>query len=136
MASWRRGFPFFKEKVEERMMNIHYFQRYHNKENVVTANTMLLLSRLYNYSSDKFYRLLKTYFFGESFEPEISFALQERSDESVPDAAILQPSFKIIVETKLHLSTIWDPSEMKDTACFSLLIQNLCRKRCWKRSRR
>lgn len=84
------------------MMNIHYFQRYHNKENVVTANTMLLLSRLYNYSSDKFYRLLKTYFFGESFEPEISFALQERSDESVPDAAILQPSFKIIVETKLH----------------------------------
>lgn len=36
----------------------------------------------------------------------------------------------------ISLSTIWDPSEMKDTACFSLLIQNLCRKRCWKRSRR
>lgn len=35
-------------------MKIHYFQRYHEKENVATANTMLLLSRLYQYSSDKF----------------------------------------------------------------------------------
>lgn len=34
-------------------MKIHYFQRYHEKENVATANTMLLLSRLYSYSSDK-----------------------------------------------------------------------------------
>ena len=31
-------------------MKIHYFQRYHTKENVSTANTMLLLSRLYQYS--------------------------------------------------------------------------------------
>ena len=30
-------------------MKIHYFQRYHEKENVATANTMLLLSRLYQY---------------------------------------------------------------------------------------
>ena len=37
-------------------MKIHYFQRYHEKENVATANTMLLLSRLYQYSSDKFFR--------------------------------------------------------------------------------
>ena len=44
-------------------MKIHYFQRYHAKENVATANTMLLLSRLYQYSPDKFYRLLKTKFF-------------------------------------------------------------------------
>lgn len=35
-------------------MNIHYFQRYNQKENVASANTMLLLSRLYFYSSDKF----------------------------------------------------------------------------------
>lgn len=32
-------------------MKIHYFQRYHEKENVATANTMLLLLRLYSYSS-------------------------------------------------------------------------------------
>ena len=35
-------------------MQIHYFQRYHSKENVDTSNTMLMLSRLYNYNDDKF----------------------------------------------------------------------------------
>lgn len=36
-------------------MQIHYFQRYHSKENVDTSNTMLMLSRLYNYNADKFF---------------------------------------------------------------------------------
>lgn len=35
-------------------MEIHYFQRYHGKENMHTANAMLLLSRLYKYSADEF----------------------------------------------------------------------------------
>lgn len=82
-------------------MKIHYFQRYHKKEDVATANTMLLFSRLYSYSSDKFFRLLKTFFFSDSFNPEITFNLQEKSKKSVPDATISQPSFKIVVETKL-----------------------------------
>lgn len=82
-------------------MKIHYFQRYHQKENVATANTMLLLSRLYSYSSDKFFRLLKSEFFSGSFEPEIVFNLQEKSKDSVPDATITQEGFKIVVETKL-----------------------------------
>ena len=82
-------------------MKIHYFQRYHEKENVATANTMLLLSRLYSYSSDKFFRFLKSEFFSDSFEPEIVFNLQEKSIESIPDATITQESFKIVVETKM-----------------------------------
>lgn len=82
-------------------MKIHYFQRYHNKENVATANTMLLLSRLYQYSSDKFFRFLKSEFFSDSFEPEITFNLQEKSKMSIPDATITQESFKIVVETKM-----------------------------------
>ncbi|MEC1158099.1 hypothetical protein [Cytobacillus horneckiae] len=82
-------------------MKIHYFQRYHEKENVATANTMLLLSRLYSYSSDKFFRFLKSEFFSDSFEPEIVFNLQEKSVESIPDATITQESFKIVVETKM-----------------------------------
>ena len=40
-------------------MKIHYFQRYHKGEDVATANTMLLLSRLYAYSSNKFFQFLK-----------------------------------------------------------------------------
>ncbi len=82
-------------------MKIHYFQRYHEKENVATANTMLLLSRLYSYSSDKFFRFLKSEYFADSFEPEIVFTLQEKSVDSIPDATITQEGFKIVVETKL-----------------------------------
>lgn len=82
-------------------MKIHYFQRYHGKENVATANTMLLLSRLYTYSPDKFFRFLKSEVFSGAFEPEIVFTLQEKSVDSVPDATIMQEGFKIVVETKL-----------------------------------
>ncbi len=82
-------------------MKIHYFQRYHSKENVATANTMLLLSRLYSYSSDKFFNFLKSEFFFDSFEPEITFTLQEKSIDSIPDATITQESFKIVVESKM-----------------------------------
>ena len=82
-------------------MKIHYFQRYHSKENVATANTMLLLSRLYSYSPNKFFRFLQSEFFPDSFEPEIEFILQEKSENSIPDATITQGGFKIVVETKL-----------------------------------
>lgn len=82
-------------------MKIHYFQRYHSKENVATANTMLLLSRFYAYSSDKFFRFLKSEIFSDVFEPEIIFNLQEKSKNSVPDATITQESFKLVVETKM-----------------------------------
>lgn len=83
-------------------MKIHYFQRYHSKENVATANTMLLLSRLYSYSSDKFFQLLRSEFFADSFDPEITFNLQEKSIDSVPDAVISQEGFKLVVETKMY----------------------------------
>lgn len=83
-------------------MKIHYFQRYHKGEDVATANTMLLLSRLYSYSSNKFYQFLKEQYFDDiAFEPELSFVLQDKSKKSVPDATITQPSFKLVVETKL-----------------------------------
>lgn len=82
-------------------MKIHYFQRYHAKENVATANTMLLLSRFYQYSADRFFRFIKTEFFSDAFEPEIVFTLQEKSTDSIPDASIAQESFKIVVETKM-----------------------------------
>jgi len=83
-------------------MKIHYFQRYHKGEDVATANTMLLLSRLYSYSPNKFFQFLKEQYFGDIvFEPELSFVLQDKSEESVPDATITQPSFKLVIETKL-----------------------------------
>lgn len=92
-------------------MKTHYFQRYHSKENVATANTMLLLSRLYSYSSDKFYRFLKSEFFSDGVEPEIVFTLQEKNKESVPDATITQEGFKLVVETKM--SDWFYPDQLK-----------------------
>lgn len=82
-------------------MKIHYFQRYHEKENTATANTMLLLSRLYSFSPEKFFLFLRLSYFSDSFNPEIEFTLQEKSEESIPDATIAQESFKIVVETKM-----------------------------------
>lgn len=82
-------------------MRIHYFQRYHQKENVATANTMLLLSRLYQYSPDKFYRMLGALMELDEFEPSPVFTIQEKDELSVPDATISQEGFKVVVETKL-----------------------------------
>lgn len=83
-------------------MKIHYFQRYHSKENVATANTMLMLSRFYNFNADKFYAMLNELILHEDATPEITFDLQVQSNGSVPDAIIQQKSFKIVVETKLY----------------------------------
>lgn len=83
-------------------MRVHYFQRYHSKENVDTSNTMLMLSRLYDYNADKFFMMLNDLILEQDESPEILFELQVHGDESVPDAVISQKSFKIVVETKLH----------------------------------
>lgn len=83
-------------------MQIHYFQRYHSKENVDTSNTMLMLSRLYTYNADKFFNMLNALILKEQNSPEITFDLQVAGGKSVPDAIISQKSFKIIVETKLY----------------------------------
>ncbi len=56
-------------------MQIHYFQRYHSKENVDTSNTMLMLSRLYNYNADKFFAMLNALILEQDETPEITFDL-------------------------------------------------------------
>lgn len=85
-------------------MQTHYFQRYHSKENVATANAMLLLSRLYLYSSNEFFSFLKQ-ILGEKIQDpniELKINLQEKGSKTVLDASIIQESFKIAVETKLY----------------------------------
>lgn len=85
-------------------MQTHYFQRYHSKENVATANAMLLISRLYLYSSNEFFLFLKQILCEKIQEPNIELRvnLQEKGNKSVLDASIVQESFKIAVETKLY----------------------------------
>lgn len=85
------------------MSKVHYFQRYVQRENVVTNNTMLLFSRLYHHSPLKFKKFLESLI---EFEVEVgvNFSQQERNLSSTPDGIIAQESFKIAIETKLHNS--------------------------------
>lgn len=88
------------------MSRIHYFQRYSQKENVVTNNTLLLLSRLYNHNTAQFEDFLNALSGDDnlSFEVGMQFAQQQgnKSKSSVPDGVMAQKSCKVIIETKLH----------------------------------
>lgn len=84
------------------MSNIHYFQRYSQKENWVTNNTMLLLSRLNYFYPRKFEMVINsTLDNNSSVNIGVQFSQQNRSNESVPDGMISQESFEIKIETKL-----------------------------------
>lgn len=85
------------------MATIHYFQRYAQRENVVTNNTLLLLSRLHHQSTSTFEQLLGLLLDDVEIAVGPSFRQQEGGGSgkgSIPDGAIYQPSFRILVETK------------------------------------
>jgi hypothetical protein len=86
------------------MGQIHYFQRYSQKENVVTNNTLLLFSRLYAYNPFRFDNFLNEALQGKSsVDVGISFQQQTKSPEkSIPDGLLSQQSFKVVIETKLY----------------------------------
>ena len=83
-------------------MKAHHFQRYHSKETIPTANTLLLLSKLYAYSPDKFFRFLKSSLLPADCNPEPDFTLHDETTYCQPAATLLQPSYRISVETKLN----------------------------------
>jgi hypothetical protein len=93
------------------MKQIHYFQRYSQRENVVTNNTLLLFNRLYNSSILKF----KNFLYGLS-EVEIEIGLritqQQKAKDSIPDGFIEQTSLRIVIETKL--SNQFNPTQLKN----------------------
>jgi hypothetical protein len=88
------------------MSKIHYFQRYSQRENAVTNNTMLLLSRLYNDSPKRFEDFLNSLISDSDTNCDIgpNFSQQEgnATRSSTPDAAITQSSLKLLIETKLY----------------------------------
>ena len=89
------------------MSGIHYFQRYHGKENVHTANAFLLINRLYQYKPRYFYEFLDNLVEGEMSEYDfrVNMTLQAKSttdrDSTVPDAMIMQNGYRLCVEAKL-----------------------------------
>ncbi len=109
------------------MAKIHYFPRYSQKENMVTNNTLLLFSRLYNNSPEKFRRFLDTIFEdnGIQIDTTITFKQQEKYKKSIPDGIIEQESFKVIIETKLYsqqnlnqIESHWQAFDKEDKQIF------------------
>lgn len=86
------------------MSEIHYFQRFSSKENVATNNTLLLLRRLYQYGPSKFEGFLEQLIGGQSITvgPRFEQQVGGHNKHSIPDGSIRQPSFRVLIETKLN----------------------------------
>lgn len=86
------------------MKNVYYFQRYSQKENWVTNNTLLLLSRLYQLNRLKFEKVLNAILADNNLSLQIGvkFLQQQRAKNSVPDGVMEQSNFKLVIETKLY----------------------------------
>lgn len=84
------------------MSKVHYFQRYNQKENVVTNNTLLLLSRLYSRSPLYLEAFLNDLAEESDIEVGVGFTQQNPSSGgSVTDGLLVQRSLKVAVETKV-----------------------------------
>jgi len=89
------------------MSSVHYFQRYSQRENLVTNNSLLFISKLHGYSRLKFEKFISMLCADEDADPpEISlhFKQQIGTGASVLDGYIYQDSFKLAIETKLGTS--------------------------------
>lgn len=82
------------------MSKVSYFQRFSQRENHATNNTLLVLRYLYQSSPTKLERVLSG-LLGEELQIGLSFEQQVRKSVSVPDAVIEQKPFRIVIETKL-----------------------------------
>lgn len=82
------------------MSKIHYFQRYSSVENTVTNNTLQLLARIYNYSTIQASKILSE-ITGEPIDIGVEINQQTRGQGAVPDGAIIQRSFKVLIEAKV-----------------------------------
>lgn len=88
------------------MSSVHYFQRFSQRENVDTNNTLLLLSRL-QISDPRLLRNVLAELFADielgrpGFQVGVQFSQQTSAPSgSVPDGMLFQSSFRIVIETK------------------------------------
>jgi len=87
------------------MSRIHYFQRYSQRENVITNNTLLLLGRLYQYRPVLLESVLNTVLAGDDEANQITVGItmkqQDRgSTGGIPDGVLDQQSLRVLIETK------------------------------------
>ncbi|MBE7635242.1 hypothetical protein GUA87_00165 [Sneathiella sp. P13V-1] len=82
------------------MTQVSFFQRYSQRENHVTNNTLLLLKYFYEYDTRKLQSTL-TELLENELPIGLSFGQQVRQEGSVPDGLIMQRGFQILIEAKL-----------------------------------
>lgn len=83
------------------MAGVSYFQRYSQKENHVTNNTLLVLRYLHDASPSKLQDVLRDLLDDNQILLGPSFAQQVKGAQSIPDALIEQKPFRVFFETKL-----------------------------------
>jgi len=87
------------------MREVHYFQRFSKKEDVVTNNTLLLFKRLQHHSAQIFQQVLRALLSSDELVVGAILTEQEESSSGrIADGVIRQRSFHIVIETKLHAS--------------------------------
>jgi hypothetical protein len=84
------------------MSEISFFQKFSQKENHITNNTLLMLRHFYRYSPIKFDNLIKEIIGDSNIEIGLSFQQQVRESSSIPDAFISQKPINIFIEAKAN----------------------------------
>ena len=88
------------------MSDVHYFQRFSQRENVDTNNTLLLFSRIQVTDPRLFRNVLAELFADVELGPKdlavgVQFSQQTSAPSgTVPDGMLFQTSFRIVLETK------------------------------------
>ena len=82
------------------MSSVSYFQRYSQRENHATNNTLLLLRHAYQTNPLRLQNALKELFADQPPRVGLDFEQQIVGEKSVPDALIHQEGFQIYVEAK------------------------------------
>ncbi len=108
------------------MAEVSYFQKYSQKENHITNNTLLMFRHLYRLSPLKFEAFLHGVFGDDKVKIGVIFQQQTKGSSSIPDAVISQKSINIFIEAKAegslyleqierHIKTVSDKDLSKGT---------------------
>ena len=82
------------------MSSVSYFQRYSQRENHITNNTLLMLRHLYQESPAKLGQVIGEIVGQDAVTIGPTFSQQGVETASVPDGMIVQSPFRLFIETK------------------------------------
>lgn len=104
----------------------NYFQRYTQKENVITDNTMRLFKLLQTNNINRYYELLQQIGMvseDTTLSPTIMLQPSNKNASSIPDAQIVQKGYNFIIETKRD-SRDFDFKQLKEHTKYLDNIEN------------